>query len=161
MDTLTRFHAGLQGLVMLLLLAGNGFGQETVESPAQITDQAHWVSNEQLFSVLSLDYQVQAAQGWLIVINDANQFFVQANPQFPEIRMMQAWGNTVNVSLEELNMLNNRLTGGRLFLTEENKINLIVEHSYHGMKMNSIGLVKCIERFCNIRDQVVKMIYEL
>lgn len=161
MDGMKHLRFGWYATAMLLLVAVRGIGQDNSQPPTRIADQEHWVTNEQLFSVLSLDYQVQATQGWLMVIDESNQFFVQSNTQFPEIRMMQAWGNSVNVSHEELNALNNKLTGGRLFLTSENKINLVIEHSYHGMKMNTIGLVKCIERFRNIRNQVVKMIYEL
>lgn len=142
------------------LCAMSSLAQETQPPVQRIAEQEHWVTSTQLFSVLSLDYEVQAAQNWLMVLDGSNQFFIQASEQFPEIRIMQAWGN-VGITYEELNRLNNQLSGGRLFITSEDKIQLVLEHSYHGMKMNTIGLVKCVERFTRLRDEVVKMIYEL
>lgn len=141
------------------LIGSITFGQN--QQPARVADQEHWITNDQLLSVLSLDFQVEAQQGWLIVEDGANRFFVQANQLFPELRMMQAWGNTVSVTTDEINELNNQLFGGRLFITPENKIQLVYEHSYHGMRMNTIGLAQSIDRFREVRDAVVKMITEL
>jgi len=108
-----------------------------------------------------MDYEVEAQQGWLVVTDGANRFFIQANPSFPEIRIMQAWGNSVGITTDDLNSLNERLTGGRLFITSDEKIQLVMEHSYHGMKMNSLGLIHSIDRFRNVRDAVVEMIANL
>jgi hypothetical protein len=127
----------------------------------RIEDQEFWISNNQLYSVLSLDYQVEPQQGWLVIQDNGNRFYVQSNELFPELRMTQAWANTVNITMEELNGLNSRLSCGRLFLTEENKLQLVYEHSYHGMKISSLGLTKSIERFRTVRDLVVEMIANL
>ena len=129
--------------------------------PQRVTDQDHWITNNQLYSVLSLDYTVEPQQGWLIIIDGANRFYVQSNEVFPELRMMQAWSNTVNVTHEEINTLNSKLVGGRLFITEDFKIQLVWEHSYHGLKMTSVGLTQSIERFREIRDSVVELIANL
>ncbi len=147
-------------LVSALMVGSAAFGQEPV-MPERVKDQAHWITNNQLYSVLSLDYQVEPQQGWLVIADGANRFYVQANEVFPEIRMMQAWANTVNVTAEEINTLNSKLVGGRLFLTSENKVQLVWEHSYHGLKMTSVGLSQSIERFRAIRDSVVQLIADL
>ena len=131
------------------------------EAPNRIADQDQWITNNQVFSVLSLDYEVEPQQGWLAVSDGANRFFLQANDRFPELRMMQAWANTVNITTDELNVLNNQLLGGRLFLTPENKLQLVVEQSYYGMKMTTMGLVKSVEHFRDIRDQAVELISNL
>lgn len=127
----------------------------------RIEDQDFWISNNQLYSVLSLDYQVEPEEGWLVIQDGGNRFYVQSNELFPELRMIQAWANTVNLTTEELNLLNSSLICGRLFLTEQNKIQLVYEQSYHGMKMSSLGLTKSIERFRTARDLVVEMIANL
>lgn len=147
-------------IALAFVLLSNSSSAQVSET-GQGTEQSEWVTNTQLYGVLNLDYEVEAQQGWLVVTDGANRFFIQANPNFPEIRIMQAWGNSVGITAEELNGLNERLTGGRLFITSENKIQLVMEHSYHGMKMNSLGLIHCIERFRNVRDAVVEMIANL
>lgn len=143
------------------LVAGSLVWAQDAPVPQRVTNQEHWITNNQLYSVLSLDYTVEPQQGWLVVADGANRFYVQSNELFPELRMMQAWGNTVNVTHEEINALNSKLNGGRLFLTEDNKIQLVWEHSYHGLKMSSVGLTQSIERFREIRDLVVELIANL
>ena len=143
------------------MVAGSAVLAQEAPLPQRVTDQEHWITNNQLYSVLSLDYTVEPQQGWLVIVDGANRFFVQANEVFPELRMMQAWGNTVNVTHEEINALNNKLIGGRLFITEDNKIQLVWEHSYHGLKMSAVGLTQSIERFREIRDLVVELIANL
>lgn len=124
-------------------------------------EQSDWVTNDQLLGVLNMEYQVNVQQDWLVVTEGANMFFIQANSNFPEIRMMQAWGNTVGITPEELNELNQRLNAGRLFISSEGKIQLVLEHSYHGMKMSTLGLIHSINRFRSLRDAVVEMIANL
>ena len=148
-------------LVMGLTFALALGAQEQAPSPQRIANQEHWVTNNQLFSVLSLDYQVEPNQGWLIVTEGSNRFYIQSSELFPELRMMQAWANSVNISLEEINQLNTKLPNGRLFLTAENKVQLVLEHSYHGMKMTTEGLIRSVERFIAVRDQVVELIANL
>ena len=146
--------------VWAFMAAGATLAQDAA-LPERVKDQDHWITNNQLYSVLSLDYAVEPQQGWLVITDGANRFYVQSNELFPELRMMQAWGNTVNVTHEEINALNNKLFGGRLFITEDNKIQLVWEHSYHGLKMTSVGLTRSIERFREIRDSVVELIANL
>lgn len=143
------------------LMVGGAVWAQDAAIPNRVTDQDHWITNNQLFNVLSLDYAIEPQQGWLIITDGQNRFYIQSNQAFPELRMMQAWSNTVNVTNEEINTLNSKLMGGRLFLTEDNKIQLVWEHSYHGLKMNTVGLTQSIERFREIRDSVVELIAEL
>lgn len=121
------------------------------------------ISTDQLGVLLGIDHDVRKlSNGWLEVATSSANFFVQSNPNLPELSYRKAWPNSVELTVADINNLNRLINHGALHL-DPNTDEVILEFTdlHLGHKPSAEGLLKSVRFFELMIDATVDMIAEM
>lgn len=144
------------------LNSGPAFGQTQDLSTAGIPTE-NPISTDQLGVLLGIDHDVRKlSNGWLEVATSTANFFVQSNPDLPELSYRKAWPNSVELTVTDINNLNRMMNHGAVHL-DPNTDEVILEFTdlHLGHKPSAEGLLKSVRFFELMIDATVDMIAEI
>ena len=161
----------MKKVLMSFAIFGIGFwmatsvsGQtEATATPPGVPFGENPISNDQFAVLLSIDYAVSPlSNGWLRIESSTSSFFAQSSPAVPELNFRMAWPNAVQLTAQDVNVLNANLSHGGLHLdTKTNELVLEFSDPHLTDRPTAKGLLASVQMFELMIDAVVEMVAQI